>query len=216
MMTIYGAYNYPPVIDGLVRHSRLIWAAEEVGLPYRMYWVDTSKGQHKEMPNRGINPFGKIPSFEDGDVKLFESGAIVNYIYEKAGRAPASAADRAGLAQWCYAALNTVEITTLDILRYDTFWVDRPGREQRRAEAVEIGQTRMLELDKALGEKPYLLGPELTPADILMVAVIDFARTAPEIFDMAPRVKAYMERCKARPAFRRAAEVQAEAPKMAA
>ncbi len=135
MVTIYGAYNFPPFIEGLVRHYRVMWAAEEVGLPYRIHWMDTMKGEHREMPNRGINPFGKIPSLEDGPFKLFESGAIVNYLFEKADKSPTDTQGRALLAQWCYAALNTVEITTLDILRYDTFWRDKPGYEWRRPRA---------------------------------------------------------------------------------
>ena len=216
MITIYGAYNYPPFIDGLVRHHRVMWACEEVGLPYKVRWLDISKAEHKEAANRAVNPFGKIPAIEDGALKLFETGAIVNYIYEKAGKAPRDAEAKAKLAQWCYAALNTVEITTLDILRYDTFWRDKPGYEWRRPESVEVGQTRMAELDAVLGDKPYLMGEEFSPADILMVSVIDFARTAPEIMDRAPRIAAYMKRSLERPAYLRAKDTQKQAPKLAA
>jgi glutathione S-transferase len=216
MITIYGAYNFPPFLEGLVRHYRVVWAAEEVGLPYRMHWLDTAKGEHKEAANRAVNPFGKIPSMEDGGMKLFESGAMVNYIFEKAGRVPRDAEGRARLAQWCYAALNTVEITTLDILRYDTFWRDKPGYEWRRPESIDVGKTRMAELDAALGDKPYLLGDEFSPADILMASVIDFARTAPEIMEKAPRIVAYMKRCLARPAYLKAKDMQQQAPQLAA
>lgn len=217
MITIFGAYNYPPIVEGVVRHHRALWAAEESGLPYRIHWMDTAKGEHREMPNRGINPFGKIPSLQDGEFKLFESGAIVNYLFEKAGKAPRDLEGRARLAQWCYAALNTVEpLGTFEIFLWDTFWRERAGRDERRTEVVTQMRMRLAELDGALGAKPYLLGDEISAADVLMATVLGFARSEPSIYQQAPRVRAYLERCQSRPAFKRAVAMQSEAPKIAA
>lgn len=216
MITIFGAYNFPPPLKGLVRHHRLMWAAEEVGLPYRVRWMDLMKGEHREAPNRLINPFGKIPSLEDGPLKLFESGAIVNYIFEKAGRAPEDLETRTKLSQWCYAALTTIEPATIDVLRWEVFWRDRPEREARRAESLQVAQTRLAELDGALADKPYLLGSRFSPADILMATAIDFGNAAPELFSGSPRIASYMQRCKARPGYKQAEAAQEKAPKAAA
>jgi glutathione S-transferase len=217
MITIFGAYNYPPIVDGIVRHHRALWAAEESGLQYKVHWMDAAKAEHREMPNRGINPFGKIPSLQDGDFKLFESGAIVNYLFEKAGKAPRDLEGRAKLAQWCYAALNTIEpLGTFEIFLWDTFWRERVGRDERRTEVVNQMRARMAELDGALGSKAYLLGDEFSAADVLMATVLTFARSEPTIYEQGPRVRAYLERCQARPGFQRAVAAQSGAPKIAA
>ena len=212
MITIYGAYNYPPVFDGLFRDLRPLWAAEELGLSYRMHWLDPMRGQHREAANRAVNPFGKIPSLVDGDFKLFESGAIVNYLFEKAGRTPDGIEARARLAQWCFAALNTVEPPILEIAMWDVMWRERTGREARRAELLSTAQTTLGELDGALGDRPYLLGEKLSPADILMVTAIRIGKGEPAILAEAPRVRAYVERSEARPAFRRARAAQGKGP----
>jgi len=216
MITIYGAYNYPSVFDGLFRDLRPLWALEELGLAYRIHWMDPMKGEHREAANRSVNPFGKIPSMTDDAFKLFESGAIVNYLFEKSGRSPEGADARAIEAQWCFAALNTVEPPLLEIAMWDVFWAGRAGREERRAELVEAARARLAELDGALGDRPYLTGAELSPADILMATSIRFGRHEPGVLAQAPRVKAYVERCEARPAFQRALAAQGKGPGSAA
>ena len=212
MITIYGAYNYPPVFDGLFRDLRPLWAAEELGQAYRMHWMDPMLGEHRAAANRAVNLFGKIPSLVDGEFTLFESGAIVNYLFEKAGRAPDGVEARARLAQWCFAALNTIEPPVLEIAMWDVMWREREGREARRAELVATARTQLAELDGALGERPNLLGEELSPADILMVTAIRFGKGEPAILAEAPRVRAYVERCETRPAFRRARAAQGKGP----
>jgi len=212
MITVYAAYNFPPPLKGIVRDLRVMWALEELAMPYDFHWMDTSKGEHKLAANREINPFGQIPSMRDGAVKLSESGAIIHYLYDKAGRLPKDPVARAETIRWMLAAINTLEITFIDILRWDIFWADRAGRDVRYPELLEIAKTRMAELEGALGDKPYLLGAEFGPADILMTTVLDFARHQPSVFEGAPVVRAYLARCKARPAYQAAFAKQGRGP----
>ena len=104
MIKVYAAYNYPPFLKGIVRDLRVIWALEELGLPYQVEWLDTSQGEHHTAEYRQLNPFGKIPALKDGELSLFESGAIVNYLFERAGRIAPTNAERARNHAWCSCA----------------------------------------------------------------------------------------------------------------
>ena len=202
MITVFGAYNFPPELKGIVRDFRVMWALEELELPYGIHWMDASKGEQKLPPNRLINPFGKIPSLESGALRMFESAAIVLYLYENIGKAPQDAHARADLNQWCFAALNTVEPVFLEIFRWDIFWQGKTGRDWRYPELIGFARERLKELESGLAGKPYFLG-EFGPADILMTTVLDFARHAPAVFEASRIVRAYLDRCKARPAYQR-------------
>jgi glutathione S-transferase len=111
---------------------------------------------------------------------------------------------KAQLMQWMFAALNTVEPPLLDLLLWNLFWKDRPGRDVRYPEVLEVCKTRLAELDKILDGKHYLLGETFSPADILMVTVLDFGKIEPSIFEAAPRVRDYLARCKARAGYKSA------------
>jgi glutathione S-transferase len=213
MITVYGAYNFPPFLKGIVSDLRVYWALEELGLPYDIHWMDSSKGEHRESPNRLINPFGKIPSMVDGAQRMFETGAIVLYLYENAGKAPQDAHARAEVNQWCFAALNTVEPIFLDIFRWDKFWMDKPGRDARYPELLGFADERLADLARAMGDKHYLVGNVFGPADILMTTVLGFAQHEPKIFEKHPAIGAYLERCHARPAYQRALAKQGAGPK---
>lgn len=211
MITVYGAHGFPLDFKGIVRDFRVVWALEELQLPYEIHWMDASKGEHKMQPNRTINPFGKIPSLEMGALRMFESAAVVLFLYENVGKAPQDAHARAELNQWCFAALNTVEPTFLDIFRWDFFWKDKTGREWRYPELVGFAQERLKELEVGLAGKPYLLG-EFGPADILMTTVLDFAKHAPKVFEPSPAMRSYLDRCKARPGYRAAFAKHGQSP----
>jgi glutathione S-transferase len=204
MLTVYAAHSLPFDGKGLVRDFRVIWALEELGLPYTFHWMNAGKGEHKVDPHRSINPFGKIPSLTDGELKLFESGAIIHYLYEKAGKLPSDPVAKTVMLQWMFLALNTMEMSLIEMLRWDVFWKDRPGRELQMPELIEATKTRLADLDRTLGSKPYLLGDTFSPADILMTTVLGFGRNQPIVFQDVPRVRAYLERCKARPAYKAA------------
>jgi glutathione S-transferase len=212
MITVYGAYNFPPFLKGIVRDLRVYWALEELGLPYDIHWMDTSKAEHTQNPNRLVNPFGKIPSMVDGAQRMFETGAIVLYLYENAGKAPQDAHARAELNQWCFAALNTVEPVFIDIFRWGKFWNEKPGHEWRYPELMGFADERLTDLARALGDKHYLVGNAFGPADILMTTVLDFAMHEPKIFEKHPAIAAYRERCHTRPAYQRALAKQGVGP----
>jgi glutathione S-transferase len=203
MITVYGAYGFPDAVKGIVRDFRIMWALEELGLAYDMHWIDFGKGEHKLPPNTHLNPFGKVPSFEDGALRMFESGAAVLYLYDRAGKLPHNPQARAELNQWCFAAVNTVEPELLEVFRWDLFWTSKPGREWRYPEVTALAHERLTALQTGLAGKPYLLG-EFGPADILMTAALDFIRHAPQLFEGHDQIRDYLARNKARPAYARA------------
>ena len=212
MITVYAFYNFPPAVKGIVRDLRVSWALEELGLAYKTHWLDFAKGEQRDPPNRLVNPFGKVPAIENGALHLFESAAIVLYLYENAGKAPQDAHARAELNQWCFAALNTVEPVFQEVARWNAFWKDRPGREWRYPELLGLAAERLDDLQRALGARPYLLGHDFGPADILMTTVLNFTQHEPAIFAKHPGIRAYLERCRGRAAYGRALARQGEGP----
>ena len=88
MIRVYAGHNYEPVVHGILRDIRVLWALEELDLAHDFHWLNIEHLEHRAAAHRCINPFGKVPSLEDGAQRLFESGAIVLYLYENAGRAP--------------------------------------------------------------------------------------------------------------------------------
>lgn len=212
MITIHAAYNFPGA-PGIVRDIRAFWALEELGLPYRVQWHDYMKGGPAAMDRRVVNPFGKIPALEDGAQRLFESAAIVLYLYDNAGKGPQDAHARADVNQWCFAAVNTVEPVMIEVLRWNNRWRDVAWRQTRYPEVLAMADERLADLSRALKERDYLVGNTFGPADILMSTVLDFAQDEPAIFEHHPAVAAYRTRCRARPAFQKALTKQGEGPK---
>jgi glutathione S-transferase len=212
MITVYAAYNFPGA-PGIVRDIRALWALEELGLPYRISWFDYMKGGPEAMDRRVVNPFGKIPALEDGAQRLFESAAIVLYLYDNAGKGPQDAHARADVNQWCFAAVNTVEPVMIEILRWNNRWRDRPGRDLRYREVLEMAEERLADLSRTLGGRDYLVGNTFGPADILMSTMLDFGQDESALFARHPVVAEYRARCRARPAYARALSKQGEGPK---
>lgn len=203
MITVYGAYGFPDAVKGIVRDFRIMWALEELGLAYNIHWIDLTKGEHKQPPNTLLNPFGKVPSFEDGALRMFESGAAVLYLYDRTGKLPQTPQARAELNQWCFAALNTVEPELSELFRWELFWTGKAGQDWRCPELKAQAHDRLAALEAGLGGKPFLLG-EFGPADILMTTALDFVRHAPQLFEGHDAIRGYLARNKARPAYERA------------
>ena len=210
MITLYCAANTPPFINHeWVRDLRGLWAAEECGVPYQIHWLDSAKGEQREAAYKAINPFGIIPAMTDGAFKLFESGAIVAYICDKAGKhipAPRTT-ERAHYDQWCFAALNTVEPQVFQHMIAFALNKDAAWSKERAPQLRENALTRLGSLDQALKDRSYLLGAEFSGADILMGHVLNFVADE-SLFDAAPLAKAYHARLKARPAYARALAAQ--------
>ena len=213
MIEVFAPYNVPPFLKGRGRDMRVLWALEELGLPYEIRWLDMGNGEHKAPAFRAVNPFGKIPAIKDGGKALFESGAILLHLAEKAGKlGGAKGTDEPGLVrQWCFAAVNTVETPFLELFACDTFWKDQPNIQERRATAFENVKTKLSELEPVLAANDYVAGG-FSVADVLLGHVL----TAPmedSAFAGAPKSSAYVTGLKRRPAYERAFALHLTGPK---
>ncbi|MBP2275198.1 MULTISPECIES: glutathione S-transferase family protein [Sphingomonas] len=190
----------PPFARGQVRDLRARWAFEEIGAPYALDLIRDAKTPE----HRRFQPFGQVPCYRDEDVALFESGAIVLHIARRGtGLLPDDAAGRAIAEQWVIAALNSVEPFVMDLVRCDLFEADKPWSPQRRPSVIAAVRDRLGGVAAALGDQPYLGGERFTVGDLVMASVLRIGRTK-DILDDLPTLAAYLERCTARPAFRKA------------
>jgi glutathione S-transferase len=190
---------------GLARDMRVRWALEEVGQPYEVRLV--SFGAMKEPAHRALHPFGQIPTYEEGDLALFESGAIVFHIAERhAGLLPDDANARARAITWMFAALNTVEPPILDLQTTRLLEGDKPWYEQRLPVVEDRIRVRLGELSGRLGDADWLDGA-FSAGDLMMVAVL-LRLKASGMLDEYPNLSAYVARGEARPAYKRAFDAQ--------
>lgn len=192
----------PPFAQGLVRDLRARWALEEAGLPYEQQLVDQELKNSPEYRRR--QPFGQVPALEDGDLELFESGAIVLHIAERSpALMPPDAAARARVRMWMFAALNSIETHIQNLTEIDLFHSDKAWAKERRPAVEQRAKTRLAELAAALDGKQYLEGGRFTAADLLMTTVLRIPRQTTLVADV-PALEAYRLRCEARPAFKKA------------
>lgn len=203
MITISAFQWVPPFAQGQVRDLRVRWALEEAGLPYRTRLL--GPGDQDKPEYRALQPFGQVPIFEEGGRVLFESGAIVLHIGERSEALLPKAADaRARAMQWLIAALNSIEPHIMNVAVLELFYADQEWAKLRRAGARDFALHRLDSLAKALGDKPHLDGEQFTAGDLMMASVL---RIIPDLV-VDSRLTAYVERCTARPAFRRALDAQ--------
>ncbi|MGE0740416.1 MAG: glutathione S-transferase family protein [Hyphomonadaceae bacterium] len=190
---------------GLARDMPVRWALEEAGQPYDVRLVPWEK--FKEEAHLKRNPFGQIPTYEEGDLVLFESGAIVLHIAERfPGLLPTEPNARARAIMWMFAALSTVEppITDREIVEY--FEADKSWQGERAAMVDTRIRARLGQLAARLGESDWLDG-EFSAADILMVQVLRRLEGM-GLVEEHPNLAAYVARAKARPAYKRAFAAQ--------
>ncbi|GAC1044770.1 glutathione S-transferase family protein [Rhizobium sp. No.120] len=184
---------------GLARDMPVRWALEEVGEPYEVRLV--SFKEMKEPAHRARQPFGQIPTYERGDLVLFESGAIVFHIAEHhSGLLPDDANGRARAIAWMFAALSTVEPPIINR------GVHEPWYEQRRPLIEEGIRDRLGDLSARLGDADWLDGA-FSAGDLMMVSVLRRLQ-ASGILNEYPKLHAYVSRGEARPAFKRAFDAQ--------
>lgn len=186
---------------GLARDMRVRWALEEVGVAYDVRLL--SFDAMKQPAHRALHPFGQIPTYEDGDLVLFESGAIVLHLAEHhAGLLPADAAARARAIAWLIAALNTVEPPIVERGMALLFERDQPWYAERMPMLEQRVDTRLAQLSARLGDADWLDGA-FSAGDLMMVSVLlRLGRRGP--LDAYPNLSAYVARGEARPAYRRA------------
>jgi glutathione S-transferase len=190
---------------GLARDTRVRWALEEVSQPYEVRLV--SFRAMKEPTHLAIHPFGQIPTYEEGDLALFETGAIVFHIAERhAGLLPEDADARARAITWMFAALSTVEPPILELAVARFLEGDRPWSKDRLPLVEDRIRNRLGQLSARLGEANWLDG-EFSAGDLMMVSVL--LRSRPSgILDEYPKLAAYVARGEARPAYKRAFAAQ--------
>jgi glutathione S-transferase len=200
MITISAFNDVPDFAKGVVRDVRVRWALEEAGLPYKVRLLD--QGDQNKPDYRQLQPFGQVPILEEDGLILFESGAIVLHIAERSGTLlPKDPAARARAVQWLIAALNSVEPSIWNLFLIDRLYTNEEWAKLRRPGAVEFMNMKLDSLAKRLGDKPYLDGEQFTVGDLMMSTVLRFH---PDVTRLDPRLAAYVDRCTARPAFRRA------------
>ncbi len=190
---------------GLARDTRVRWALEEVGQPYDVRLV--SFQAMKEPAHLALHPFGQIPTYEEGDLALFETGAIVLHIAEHhAGLLPGDADARARAIMWMFAAVNTVEPPILDLVIARIHEGDKPWAKERLPLVAERVRNRLKQLSARLGDAEWLDGA-FSAGDLMMASVL--LRLRPSgILDEFPSLAAYVARAEARPAYQRAFAAQ--------
>jgi glutathione S-transferase len=191
----------PPFARGLVRDLRVRWALEEAGLPYTVTLIGPQDQTSAEY--RQWQPFGQVPAYAQDGVEMFESGAIVLHIAEQSeALMPADVAGRARVKTWLIAALNSIEPAVQQLVEIDLFHAEEEWTKQRRPQVEDFVNRRLTALAAWLGERDYLEG-RYTAADLLMAAVLRNLRHT-DLLARYPTLKAYCERCEARPAFQKA------------
>ena len=203
--TITAFEQSPDKGEGQARDMRVRWALEEVGQPYDVRLV--SFKTMKERAHRALHPFGQIPTYQEGDLALFESGAIVLHIAQRhAGLLPDDANARARAITWMFAALNTVEPPIVERGESMLFEADQPWYGQRLHVIEDRVRTRLGELSRRLGDADWLDG-RFSAGDLLMVAVLRWLDGS-SLLGEYPNLAAYVARGEARPAFKRAFDAQ--------
>ena len=195
----------PELPRGFVRDLRVRWALEEVGQPYEVRLV--SFGKMKEPAHRALHPFGQIPTYEEGDLALFETGSIVFHIAERhAGLLPGDANARSRAITWMFAALNTVEPPILELGTARLLEGDKSWYEERLPLVEDRVRDRLDQLSGRLGEADWLDGA-FSAGDLMMVSVLLRLKSS-GILDEYPNLAAYVGRGEVRPAYKRAFDAQ--------
>lgn len=204
-ITITAFERSPDGGKGLARDTRVRWALEEAGLPYEVRLV--SFAGMKEAAHLAVHPFGQIPTYEEGDLALFETGAIIFHIADRhAGLLPEDPGARARAITWMFAALNTVETPILDLQTAKFAEGDKPWAQERLPLVVDRIRARLRQLADRLGDAKWLDGA-FSAGDLLMVSVLLRLRMS-GILDEFPTLAAYVARGEARPAYQRAFAAQ--------
>jgi len=204
-ITITAFERSPDGGKGLARDTRVRWALEEVGQPYEVRLV--SFRAMKEPAHLKLHPFGQIPTYEEGELALFETGAIVFHIADtRPGLLPDDALARARAITWMFAALSTVEPPILELANATLLERDKSWAKERLPLVADRVRSRLNQLSARLGEAEWLDGA-FSAGDLMMVSVLLRLRSS-GILDEYPNLAAYVARGEARPAYERAFAAQ--------
>ena len=195
----------PEFARGLVRDLRVRWALEEIGRAYDTELLNARAPRPEEYLAR--QPFDQVPAFRDGDLNLFETGAILLYLGEQDERLlPAAGQARWDAIAWLFSALNSVEPVVVRIISYDVFHKDKPWAPDAREASAGLCKQKLKRVNDALAGKDWLAG-QFSVADIAMATVLNNLRHTDFVAEY-PALAAYQQRATARPAYKRALEAQ--------
>ncbi|QIE57336.1 glutathione S-transferase family protein [Pikeienuella piscinae] len=195
----------PPFASGHVRDLRPRWALEEAGLVYKVRLLTFEEKETREY--RAWQPFGQVPAYRDDEVRLFESGAILLRIASLSDTLrPRTAQEQADISAWLFAALNSIEPMTMNLTLPALFHAGEPWVEGFRPHAEKLVDLRLKSLSAWLKDREWLTG-RFGVADIMMATVLRDLREE-AVLTRYPVAAAYLERCLARPAFRKALDDQ--------
>lgn len=190
----------PEFAQGVVRDLRARWALEEAGLDYRVRLLD----QQRPPEYLQEQPFDQVPILRDGNVSIFESGAIAQYVGEKSeALLPRDPQGKYRAIQWTYAALNSVEPALMNLLLIDIFFTGEEWAKLRRPGAEEFARLKLKRVSDWLGDKQWLEGDRFSIGDLLMITVLRFLRHTNLVAEF-PNLADLVRRGEARPAFQRA------------
>jgi len=209
MITLYGFGNIFAGGVGETKDMRVQWALEELGLPYRVHALDHSGGELDREAYSRISPFHQVPVIEDDGFAVAESGAIVLYLAEKAGKLiPSDVQGRTRVAQWCFAAASTVGgmLMCLDVA--EIFDGDKMA-PKLHAGVREIAHRFLSDLERQLEDRAWIACDDFTVADIMMACVLRSIRNT-DLLEPFSKLKAYYARCMGRPAWQRTLALYAE------
>ena len=208
MITLYGFGNIFPGGHGETKDLRAQWALEETGLPYRVHALDQTAGDLDSDAYRRISPFRQAPVIDDDGFVVAESAAVVLYVAEMAGKLiPADVQGRTRVVQWCFAAASTVEPTLQCI---DVVEIFGDGADHKlKAEVRKLAHRWLSDVERRLEGREWIACDDFTAADIIMAGVLRTIRKT-DLTEPFPRLKAYYERCFARPAWQRTLSLSAE------
>lgn len=195
----------PPFARGMVRDYRIRWALEELGLPYRTRLMDAREARPAAYFSE--QPFGQVPAYVEGDIRMFESGAVCLYLAERGEvLLPRDEIGRTRAMSWCFAALNSIEPALSTLIDIDLFFAGEEWAKARRPGAIRAIRERLDQLTAALGDQDWLEG-RFTVGDLLMASALRELHHS-DLLPEYPALAAYVARAEARPAFKRAIAAQ--------
>jgi glutathione S-transferase len=191
----------PPFAQGLVCDFRVRWALEEVGLDYEERLIGPD--DQASASYRRLQPFGQVPSYEEDELVLFETGAILLHVAQKSEQLmPSDSKGRARMTAWMFAALNSIEPRIQNLAEIDLSHAEKEWAKLRRPAVVDAVNVRLTDLSDWLDGRDYL-EDRFTAADLLMTTVLRTLRHT-DLVSQMPVLEAYRLRCEARPAFHKA------------
>jgi len=209
MITLYGFKNIFEGGVGETKDMRAQWALEEIGLPYRVHALDHAGGELDGDAYSRISPFHQVPVIEDDGFVVAESGAILIYLAEKAGKLiPSDVQGRTCVTQWCFAAASTVGAMLMCIDMVEIFDSGKAA-PKLHAGVREVADRFLGDLERRLEDHEWIACADFTVADIMMANVLRSIRKT-DLMKPFPKMMAYYERCHARPAWQRTLALYAE------